>query len=47
MSKRGHPRDDVPIGARLAWRIEGFLHQTNALDTLGDDQPESTCHLNR
>jgi ABC transporter substrate binding protein (PQQ-dependent alcohol dehydrogenase system) len=27
--------------------IEGFLHQTNALDTLGDDQPESTCHLNR
>ncbi len=27
--------------------IEGFLHQTNALDTLGDDQPESACHLNR
>jgi ABC transporter substrate binding protein (PQQ-dependent alcohol dehydrogenase system) len=27
--------------------IEGFLHQTNELDTLGDDQPESTCHLNR
>jgi ABC transporter substrate binding protein (PQQ-dependent alcohol dehydrogenase system) len=26
--------------------IEGFLHETNALDTLGDDQPESTCHLN-
>lgn len=26
--------------------IEGFLHQTNELDTLGDDQPESTCHLN-
>jgi ABC transporter substrate binding protein (PQQ-dependent alcohol dehydrogenase system) len=25
--------------------IEGFLHQTNELDTLGDDQPESTCHL--
>jgi ABC transporter substrate binding protein (PQQ-dependent alcohol dehydrogenase system) len=27
--------------------IEGFLHQTNALDTLGDDQPESPCHLDR
>jgi ABC transporter substrate binding protein (PQQ-dependent alcohol dehydrogenase system) len=25
--------------------IEGFLHQTNELDTLGDDQPESACHL--
>jgi ABC transporter substrate binding protein (PQQ-dependent alcohol dehydrogenase system) len=27
--------------------IEGFLHRTNELDTLGDDQPESPCHLNR
>jgi hypothetical protein len=27
--------------------IEGFLHQTNELDTLGDDQSESACHLNR
>jgi ABC transporter substrate binding protein (PQQ-dependent alcohol dehydrogenase system) len=27
--------------------IEGFLHQTNELDTLGDDEPESPCHLNR
>jgi ABC transporter substrate binding protein (PQQ-dependent alcohol dehydrogenase system) len=27
--------------------IEGFLHQTNELDTLGDDQPESACHLNK
>jgi ABC transporter substrate binding protein (PQQ-dependent alcohol dehydrogenase system) len=27
--------------------IEGFLHQTNVLDTLGDDQPESACHLSR
>lgn len=25
--------------------IEGFLHQTNELDTLGDDEPESACHL--
>jgi hypothetical protein len=25
--------------------VEGFLHRTNVLDTLGDDQPESPCHL--
>jgi ABC transporter substrate binding protein (PQQ-dependent alcohol dehydrogenase system) len=25
--------------------IEGFLHERNELDTLGEDQPESTCHL--
>jgi ABC transporter substrate binding protein (PQQ-dependent alcohol dehydrogenase system) len=27
--------------------IEGFLHQTNDLDTLGDDRPESPCHLDK
>ena len=27
--------------------IEGFLHRTNTLDTLGDDEPESPCHLNK
>jgi ABC transporter substrate binding protein (PQQ-dependent alcohol dehydrogenase system) len=27
--------------------VEGFLHRTNALDALGDDEPESPCHLNR
>ena len=25
--------------------IEGFLHKTNNLDTLGDDAPDSPCHL--
>ncbi|NBT45773.1 MAG: branched-chain amino acid ABC transporter substrate-binding protein, partial [Gammaproteobacteria bacterium] len=25
--------------------IEGYLHPTNELDTLGTDQPESTCRL--
>jgi ABC transporter substrate binding protein (PQQ-dependent alcohol dehydrogenase system) len=25
--------------------VEGFLHQTNDLDTLGVDQPQSTCHF--
>ena len=27
--------------------IQGFLHQTNELDTLGDDRPESACHLDK
>jgi ABC transporter substrate binding protein (PQQ-dependent alcohol dehydrogenase system) len=27
--------------------VEGFLHRTNALDTLGDDEPESPCRMNR
>jgi ABC transporter substrate binding protein (PQQ-dependent alcohol dehydrogenase system) len=27
--------------------IEGFLHKTNVLDSLGDDEPESSCHLNK
>jgi ABC transporter substrate binding protein (PQQ-dependent alcohol dehydrogenase system) len=27
--------------------VEGFLHRTNELDTLGDDEPETSCHLNK
>jgi len=27
--------------------VEGFLHRTNELDTLGDDEPDATCHLNK
>jgi len=27
--------------------VEGFLHKTNDLDTLGDDEPESPCRLNK
>ncbi len=27
--------------------IEGFLHQTNELDTLGDDARETPCHLDK
>lgn len=27
--------------------IEGFLHQTNRLDSLGDDAPETPCRLDR
>jgi ABC transporter substrate binding protein (PQQ-dependent alcohol dehydrogenase system) len=27
--------------------VEGFFHKTNVLDTLGDDEPETPCKLNR
>jgi ABC transporter substrate binding protein (PQQ-dependent alcohol dehydrogenase system) len=27
--------------------LEGFLHRTNELDTLGDDEPETPCHLGK
>jgi ABC transporter substrate binding protein (PQQ-dependent alcohol dehydrogenase system) len=27
--------------------VEGFLHKTNVLDTLGDDETETPCKLNR
>jgi ABC transporter substrate binding protein (PQQ-dependent alcohol dehydrogenase system) len=27
--------------------MEGFLHRLNELDTLGDDEAETPCHLNR
>jgi len=27
--------------------VEGFLHKTNALDTLGDDEPETPCKLSK
>jgi ABC transporter substrate binding protein (PQQ-dependent alcohol dehydrogenase system) len=27
--------------------IEGFFHRVNQLDSLGDDEPESKCHLNK
>ncbi len=27
--------------------LEGFLHRINELDTLGDDEPETSCHLNK
>jgi ABC transporter substrate binding protein (PQQ-dependent alcohol dehydrogenase system) len=27
--------------------VEGFLHKTNVLDTLGDDEQDTPCHLNK
>ena len=37
----------APYSVVASAPVEGFLHKTNDLDTLGDDEPESPCHLNR
>jgi ABC transporter substrate binding protein (PQQ-dependent alcohol dehydrogenase system) len=37
----------APYSVIASAPVEGFLHKTNDLDTLGDDEPESPCHLNR
>jgi len=37
----------APYEVVAAAPVEGFLHRTNELDTLGDDEPESPCHLGR
>jgi ABC transporter substrate binding protein (PQQ-dependent alcohol dehydrogenase system) len=37
----------APYAVVASAPLEGFLHRTNELDTLGDDEPESSCHLNK
>ncbi|HEY3642946.1 MAG TPA: amino acid ABC transporter substrate-binding protein, partial [Xanthobacteraceae bacterium] len=37
----------APYSVVASAPIEGFLHRTNELDTLGDDEPETPCHLNK
>jgi ABC transporter substrate binding protein (PQQ-dependent alcohol dehydrogenase system) len=37
----------APYAVVASAPVEGFLHRTNELDTLGDDAPESPCHLNK
>ena len=37
----------APYAVVASAPVEGFLHRTNVLDTLGDDEPESPCHLNK
>jgi ABC transporter substrate binding protein (PQQ-dependent alcohol dehydrogenase system) len=37
----------APYAVVASAPIEGFLHRTNELDTLGDDEPETPCHLNK
>jgi ABC transporter substrate binding protein (PQQ-dependent alcohol dehydrogenase system) len=37
----------APYAVVASAPLEGFLHRTNELDTLGDDAPESPCHLDQ
>jgi ABC transporter substrate binding protein (PQQ-dependent alcohol dehydrogenase system) len=37
----------APYAVVASAPLEGFLHKTNDLDTLGDDQPETPCKLNK
>jgi ABC transporter substrate binding protein (PQQ-dependent alcohol dehydrogenase system) len=37
----------APYAVVASAPVEGFLHRTNELDTLGDDEPETPCHLNK
>jgi|SRR5829696_3228293 len=37
----------TPYAVVASAPVEGFLHRTNVLDTLGDDEPDSPCKLNR
>ena len=36
-----------PFSVVAAAPMEGFLHQRDVLDTLGDDEPETPCHMNK
>jgi ABC transporter substrate binding protein (PQQ-dependent alcohol dehydrogenase system) len=37
----------TPYAVAASAPVEGFLHRSNVLDTLGDDEPETPCRLNR
>jgi len=37
----------TPFSVAGSAPFEGFLHKTNTLDTLGDDEPETPCRVNR
>jgi hypothetical protein len=37
----------APYSVVASAPVERFLHRTNELDTLGDDEPETPCHLNK
>jgi ABC transporter substrate binding protein (PQQ-dependent alcohol dehydrogenase system) len=37
----------APYSVVASAPVEGFLHKTNDLDTLGDDEPETPCRLNK
>ena len=37
----------TPWAVTASAPVDGFLHQKNVLDTLGDDEADTPCHLNR
>jgi ABC transporter substrate binding protein (PQQ-dependent alcohol dehydrogenase system) len=37
----------APYAVVASAPVEGFFHRTNELDSLGDDEPETPCHLNK
>jgi ABC transporter substrate binding protein (PQQ-dependent alcohol dehydrogenase system) len=37
----------TPYAVVASAPVEGFLHRTNVLDTLGDDEQDTPCHLNK
>jgi ABC transporter substrate binding protein (PQQ-dependent alcohol dehydrogenase system) len=37
----------TPYAVIASAPVEGFFHRTNVLDTLGDDESDTPCHLNR
>jgi ABC transporter substrate binding protein (PQQ-dependent alcohol dehydrogenase system) len=37
----------APYAVIASAPVEGFLHRTNTLDSLGDDEPETACRLKR
>jgi ABC transporter substrate binding protein (PQQ-dependent alcohol dehydrogenase system) len=37
----------APYAVVASTPADGFLHRTNVLDTLGDDEPDTPCHLNK
>ena len=37
----------APYSVVASAPVEGFLHKTNVLDTLGDDEPDTPCKLNK
>jgi ABC transporter substrate binding protein (PQQ-dependent alcohol dehydrogenase system) len=37
----------TPYSVVASTPVEGFLHRTNVLDTLGDDEGDTPCHLNK
>jgi hypothetical protein len=37
----------APYAVVASAPLEGFLNRANEFDTLGDDEPETPCHLNK